>query len=158
MLQPLDILCWRVTPEAPLFGRMIGWAERKMGEQRGDAAYYHVAFVSPMTSWMYASKPPMIDLYPIPNPLPTYVEVHRLRIPATPEQYHQIFSYAHSRKGRPYDFIGVLTAGMVELGGLEFCSLYVLNSFANGQIVLASNIEFPTPDDIAGSSLIARIA
>ena len=116
-LLPGDILCWRVTPEAPLVGRMIGWAEHRLGDQKGDAADYHVAFVSQDVSQIYSAKPPKIDLYPIPNPLPSYIEVHRLRTSPTPDQLQAIFKYAESRRGKSYDFLGVLTAGMVEIGG-----------------------------------------
>jgi hypothetical protein len=153
LLQPGDILAWCVTPDAPLVGRMIGWAERQLGDQKGDAAYYHVAIVSQNITEMYASRPPKIDLYPTPLPLPNYIELHRLRIAPDSDQLKAVFSYAESRRGRPYDFLGVLTVGNVEMGGLEFCSKYVLDCFAEAQIVLAPNVQFPTPDDIGGSDL-----
>jgi hypothetical protein len=153
-LRPLDVLCWRVDKGAPLVGRMIGWAERRLGDQKGTAAYYHVAFVSADVTKMYSSQPPRINLYPVPSPIPSYVEVRRLTTPPTPEQLKAIFEYADSRISRLYDFMGVCTAGFVEIGGLEFCSKYTLDSFAEGQIVLAPTIQFPTPDDIAASPLL----
>jgi hypothetical protein len=106
---------------------------------------------------MYSSQPPKINLYPISDPLPFNVEVYRLKVAPSQDQIAAIFAYAESRRKRCYDFIGVLTVGMVELGGLEFCSKYTEDSFAAGQIVLSSAIQFPTPDQIVCSPLSSRI-
>ena len=153
ILLPGDILCWCVTNQAPLMGLMIGAVERKIGDQVGPAAFYHCAIVSANTSLMYASRPPRIDLYPIPLPLPAYIEVRRTKVKLTDEQIKAIFYYAESRRGRLYPFLGVLTAGWLS-GNLEFCSQYVEDSYANGQVVLAPDIRFTTPDDIANSGLL----
>lgn len=154
-LQPFDILLWKVSPSASLIERAIGWAEARLGDQQG-AAFYHVGFVSGSSKTFYQSKPPKIQLTPVPDPLPPYIVPYRLIAPPTPAQLTMIFAYANSRLGRPYDFLGVLTAGYVEVGGLEFCSKYTNDSGAAAQIVLSSKIQ-PTPDDIANSPLIAPI-
>ena len=156
-LQPADLLCWRVTPLAPWIGQLIGWGERQvLHDQKGPAAYYHIAFIAADTSKMYASKPPKIDLYPIPDPLPPYIEVHRLKVHPTDTQLQAIFTYAESRRGKWYPFLGVLTAGWLS-GNLEFCSQYVEDAFAEGQYILCPDIRFSTPDDVAGSTLTFQV-
>jgi hypothetical protein len=157
MLQPGDVLLWRVVPQAPWKDRLIGWGENLIHQVASDGyEYYHVAFVSNDTNQMYSSQPPKIDLYPIPKPLPDYVEVYRTITPLDHVQLINIFKYAESRRGRPYPFIGVLTIGWLS-GNLEFCSQYTEDSFACGQVVLSDDIRFTTPDDIANSSLIKRV-
>jgi hypothetical protein len=156
ILQPADVLCWRVMAGTSWFERLIGWGERRLGDQTGPAAFYHCAFVAQDTTKMYASKPPKIDLYPIPNSLPSYIEVHRLKVPPSSAQLQAIFAYAESRRGKWYPILGVLTAGWLS-GNLEFCSQYTEDSFADGQIVLAPNIRFTTPDDIAASPLLLKV-
>ena len=73
------------------------------------------------------------------------------------DQLKAIFAYADSRLGRLYDFLGVCTAGVVEFGGLEFCSQYTEDSFAAGQVVLSPDIRFTSPDDIASSDMLVKI-
>jgi hypothetical protein len=153
VLLPADILCWAVSPQAPVMGRLIGYAERKIGDQVGPWAFYHCAIVSANISLMYASRPPKIDLYPIPDPLPAYIEVRRTKVKLTDDQIKAIFYYADSRKGNIYPFLGVITFGWLS-GNLEFCSQYVEDSYANGQVVLAPDIRFTTPDDISNSGLL----
>ena len=155
-LQPGDILLWRVDPGAPLLDRLIGWAERRLGDQR-SAAYYHVGFVSNATSLFYEAKPPRVCLAPIPNPLPPYVEVYRLRGSIDPTALRRVLDYADTRIGRLYDFLGVLTAGFIEVGGLEFCSQYTEDSFAAYPVELCPDVKFTTPDDVANSAMLVRV-
>lgn len=156
MIQPGDILLWRVDPRAPVLDRLIGWGE-KLIKQRGpqDSQYYHVAFVSQDVTQMYSSQPPMIDLYPVPDPIEDHIEIYRLKNPLA-ASWPDIFKYAESRRGRIYPFLGVLTAGWLS-GNLEFCSQYTEDSFACGQVVLSSAIRFTSPDDIASSPSLVRI-
>lgn len=157
-LKPGDILLWRVDQEAPLLDRLIGWGESKLKQRAPQGyQYYHVAFLSSAINWMYSSQPPKIDLYPVPNPLPDYVEVYRLRGGATEAGLANVFKYAESRRGRWYDFLGVATAGFVELGGLEFCSLLANDSYCQYPVCLCQNIRFPTPDDFAASGALIRV-
>jgi hypothetical protein len=149
ILQPADILLFRVDPGAPLWDRAVGWGERFLKQTTPqDSQYYHVAFVSIDTTQMYSSQPPKIDLYPIPQPLPSYIQVYRSKVALTPDQLKAIFTYAESRRGRIYPFLGVLTAGWLS-GNLEFCSQFAEDSFAEGDVLLSPKIRFTTPDDIA---------
>ena len=107
---------------------------------------------------MYSAQPPRIQLYPIPDPLPPYIEVHRLRDGTTQGGVENIFAYANSRLGRLYDFAGVLTAGFLEIGGLEFCSQLTEDAFCEYPVCLCENIRFTSPDDIANSGALKRIS
>jgi hypothetical protein len=157
-LLPGDILMFRVDPGAPLLDRLIGWGESKLKQRTPQGyQYYHVAFVSADVTRMYSAQPPTINLYPIENPLPSYIEVYRVRGGLSPVQLKDIFNYADSRKGKCYDFIGVGTFGFLEIGGLEFCSQFTEDSFANGQVVLSPDIRFTTPDDVADSPFLVKV-
>lgn len=158
MLQPGDVLLWRIDPGAPWVDRLIGWGERRLGQGiKGKADYYHVGFVSRIPGQFYESKPPRIALSPIPNPLPSYVETYRLRSPPHPDLLKAVFDYADTRVGNLYDFLGVLTGGFVEIAGLEFCSKFTNDSFSYAGIVLCPNQELISPDDIAASPLLQRV-
>ncbi len=151
-LLPGDILLWRIDKGAPLIDRLIGWGERRLKQDHSDVVnYYHVSFVSMNTAKMYSAQPPKIDLYWIPDPLPAYVEIYRVRQGLSDKQRTTIFRYAQMRCGKPYDFLGVLTGGFVEVGGLEFCSKYTNDSYSYGNITLCPSQELISPDDIAAS-------
>lgn len=159
MIQPGDLLLWRVDPQASLVDRLIGWGESKLRQRTPQGyQYYHVAFVSADPKYMYSSQPPCINLYPIPDPLPSYIEVYRLKDLANEAGLAFVFAYAESRRGRWYDFLGVLTAGLIEVGGLEFCSQLAMDAFVHYPVCLCENIRFASPDDIAGSDKLIRIS
>lgn len=157
MLQPGDILLWRIDQGAPLVDRLIGWGERGLGQSRGKADYYHVGFVSHNPRFFYQSKPLRICRSPVPQPLPEYLQVLRLISTPSEKQLEAIFNYADSRLGKIYDFIGVLTGGFLEIGGLEFCSKFTNNAFSYAGIVLSPSEELISPDDIAASLLLASV-
>lgn len=158
-LQPGDVLLWRIGPGAPWFDRLIGWGERRLGQGiKGKADYYHCGFVSRAPNLFYQAKPPRICLSPVPAPFPPYLEAYRLILPPTPERLKAVFDYADSRLGRPYDWMGVLTGGFVEIGNLEFCSKLLNNSFSYAGLVLRPDEELISPDDIAASPLLFRLS
>jgi hypothetical protein len=158
MLQPLDILMWRIDPGASWIDRLIGWGERKTKQSNSEKVnYYHTGLVAQDSSQFYQAKPPRVCVSPVPNPLPSYMEVYRLRKPASYEQFKEIYRYADSRLGNWYDFLGVLTAGFVQVGGLEFCSKYLNNSFDNGGIVIVPAHLLISPDDIVASPKLVRV-
>lgn len=157
-VQPGDILLWRVVPGAPLLDRLIGWGESKLKQRTATGyQYYHVAFVAADPKLMYSAQPPRIQLYPIPDPLPEYIEVWRLKERVTAHGLSNVFAYANLRLGKWYDFIGVLTAGFLEIGGLEFCSQLTEDAYCEYPVALCENIRFSSPDDIANSKHIARV-
>lgn len=156
-LQPGDILAWRVDKEAPIWDRLIGWGESLIKQRTPQGyQYYHVAIVSPDVQRMYSSQPPKIDLYPVPDPLPSHIEVYRLKGGAAFPGLANVFKYAESRRGRWYPMLGVITAGWLQ-GNLEFCSQLTEDSFCQYPVALCQNIRFSSPDDIAASSALIRI-
>jgi hypothetical protein len=158
MLQPGDILLWRIDPGAPWIDRLIGWGERRLGQSSGKPAdYYHVGFVSAASGSFYQAKPPRVCLSAVPSPFPAYLEAYRLRVAPAPDALRKVFGYADSRLGKLYDFLGVLTGGFLEAGGLEFCSKFTNDAFSYAGIVLAPSEELISPDDIAASPLLARV-
>lgn len=107
---------------------------------------------------MYQAKPTKTDLYPVPDPLPAYVEVWRFKAGLKDASgLARVFAYAESRRGKLYDWIGVLTAGFIEVGGLEFCSQLTEDAFLQYPYTLCPDVRFTTPDDIANSSLLFKI-
>jgi hypothetical protein len=158
MLQPGDLLLWKVGPGANLLDRLIGWGESKIGQVFDHGRqYYHVATVSADITLMYSAQPPKIDLYPIPTPLPPYIEIRRLKAGVTPEGLYRVFDYLESRRGRWYDFLGVLTFGMIEVGGLEFCSQLTEDGWMKYPVEISPDSRWTTPDDIAFSDAFITI-
>lgn len=158
MLQPGDILMWRVDPGAPLLDRLIGWGERML--KQSDSAkknYYHVGFVGPNYRNVYQSKPPAICCTEIPQPLPDNIEVYRLIVPPTPDQLKSIFTYANSQLGKWYNFLGVLTGGYVQIGSFQFCSQFTWIAYSAAGIQLCPFEFLESPDDIAASDKLTKI-
>lgn len=151
ILQPGDLLLWKVVPGAPLIDRLIGKGEQLMGDQVGSMAYYHVAFVAANPKNYYSSQPPKIDKFVIPDPFWPNVEIRRIP-DLDPIKLSLVFQYAESRRGSWYPFLGVLTAGWLS-GNQEFCSQYAEDSFAHYPLLLSNNVRFSTPDAIASSPL-----
>jgi hypothetical protein len=157
--RPGDILLWRVAPGVGLIDRLVGWGESKIGETTPQGYhYFHVAFIAANPKNYYSSQPPKIDKFICPETWPSYVEQWRLKEALSGSQLNSIFQYAESRRGKLYPFISVLSCGMIQLGGLEFCSQYTEDSFAHGQILLTPDCTFATPDDIASSNVLQRIS
>jgi len=158
-LQPADILLWRCDSSASWIDRLVGWGESKIGETTPQGYhYYHVAFVAANPKNYYSSQPPKVDKFICPQTWSANVEVWRLKMALSGSQLNSIFEYAESRRGKLYPFLSVLSFGMVQLGGLEFCSQYTEDSFAHGQILLSPDCTFATPDDLAASNVIHRVA
>lgn len=157
-LLPGDILMWRIAQGASLVPRLIGWAESKLGQGSKSRQYYHVGFVGPDNGHFYQSRPPKICNTPIPRPLPDYVEVYRLKQPPNAVELSRIFSYAESQVGKWYNFIGVLTWGYLQVGDLPYCSQFTWQAYTHGNILLCPWDKLESPDDIASSELLERIA
>lgn len=149
MLQPGDVLMFRVDDGAPLIDRLIAWGERMLKQSNADKKnYYHVGFVSADPRKYYESKPPRICLTDVPQPLPDYVEVYRPLTPLTPDQLKKIFTYANSKIGTLYNFLGVLTAGYVQIGQFMFCSQFTWVSYSQASFYFCPYEFLESPDDI----------
>ena len=159
ILQPCDVLMFRAGPGAPLLGRLIGWAETALRQPgSGQRNYYHVAFVSDDTRLMWSAQPPVIDRYPIVSPLPDYIEVRRPAPALTPAEVANILAYAQTRRGVWYDFIGCLTAGYVEVGGLEFCSKFLNDAFSHAPRVVVPDATLISPDAVGSAPMLQERA
>jgi uncharacterized protein YycO len=156
-LQPSDLLLWRIDSEASWFERLIGWGERQLGEQQGDVAYYHVGICGPDALHYYDSAPGGVKNRNVPDWLPDHVEVYRFKIAPAPAQLAKMFSYANSQIGTGYNYIGVLTAGWIEVAGKPFCSELVWRICTYAGIVICPWQTCLSPDDVASSPLLERV-
>ena len=157
-LQPLDVLAWKIGPESSWVERLVGWGERWTRQANsGRVNYSHVAFVSRNINWMYSAQPPRTNLYPVPDTFLSYIEVYRLKSVPNADQIRRICMYAQTRCGKWYPFLAVLTAGLVQIGGLEFCSELVNDSFQWGDLVLVPHHTCVSPDDLVASAALTRI-
>ena len=146
-------------PDAPLLDRLIGWGERRLGEVGSDTAnYYHVSMVGVDPLHYYESKPGGVCNTPMPNPLPPYIEVRRFINPLTDIQLKSMWAYANSQLGVGYNYIGVITGGLVEVLGKPFCSELVWRMGTYAGVVVCPWKTCLSPDDIAASPLLAPIA
>ena len=159
MIQPGDLLLWRVGPGASWIDRLIGWGERRLGQPSPNGnSYYHVGFVGPGCLKFYQSKPPCICNTTVPDPLPANIEVYRLKVPLTDDQLHRVYNYANSQLGKWYNFLGVLTGGFIQVGDFSFCSQFAWQAYTYAGIVLCPWETLRSPDDIAASPLIAKVS
>ena len=148
-LQPGDILAWRIGPGASWIDRLIGWGERKTGQPNSDKVnYYHVAIVGPDASHYYESAPPGgVQNTIVPATLPECIEVYRFKEPLTPDELHKMWTYANAQLGKGYNYIGVLTAGYVQIAGKPFCSELVWDICISATRKLCDWMMCISPDD-----------
>lgn len=158
ILQPSDILLWRVNPAASWIDRFIGWGERLTGQINSrQVNYYHVAMVGVDPLHYYDSAPGGIKNSLIPIPWPSNIEVYRLIAPLSGKQMSAMWTYANSQIGTGYNYVGVFTAGMVEVLGKPFCSELVWRMATYAGTVICPWKTCLTPDDIAASLLLERV-
>lgn len=159
ILLPGDILLWKVTPQASLIDRLVGWGERFTGQVDSTVTnYYHVGIVGVDPLHFYDSAPGGVKNSLIPIPFPLNIEVYRFIQPLTADQLLKMWTYANSQKGVGYNYVGVLTAGLVEVFGKPFCSELVWRIVTYAGRVICPWKTCLTPDDIANSSLLQRVA
>lgn len=154
ILFPGDILCWKAGPGASVLDRLIAWGEGLVHD-KGD--YYHVGFVGPGVLKFYQSKPPAICNVDMPVPLSPNIEVYRLKTLLTEDQLTKIFTYANSQIGKWYNFLGVISFGMIQVGSFAFCSQFTWQAYTYAGIVLCPWETLESPDDIAASDLLVRV-
>lgn len=159
MIQSTDILAWRVDPSASVIDRLIGWGERQTKQINSSKAnYYHVGMVGVDPLHFYDSAPGGVKNSLLPKPLPENIEVYRFITPIANDQFLKMWTYANSQKGIPYNYVGVLTAGLVEIFGRPFCSELVWRICTYAGIVICPWKTCLSPDDIAASPLLARVS
>lgn len=158
VIKPGDILLWRVGPGSSWVDRLIGYGEHLSGQVNSSTInYYHVAMVGVDVLHLYDSRPGGVDNRPIPVPLSDNIEVYRMKEPLTADELKAMWSYGNSQKGVGYNWIGVLTAGLVEVLGKPFCSELVWRMATYAGRVICPWKTCLSPDDIAASSLLTRV-
>ena len=158
-LQPGDILLWKVAASSSFIDRLIGWGERKTGQiGSATANYYHVAIVGVDMLHFYDSQPGGVGNRDIPKPFPAYIEVYRFKDPLNDDDLLKMWTYANSQKGKGYNYIGVLTAGMIEVWGKPFCSELVWRICTYAGRVICPWKTCLSPDDIAASTQLIRVS
>ena len=157
-LQPGDILLWRIGPSASWIDRLIGWGERKTGDiNSAQVNYYHAGMVGPDALHYYESKPGGFRNTPIPSPWPDYLEVKRFIIPLTPDELTKMWIQANSQLGTGYNYIGVLSAGFIEVAGKPFCSESVWRLCTFAARVICPWKKCLSPDDLEASSVLRTV-
>lgn len=158
ILKPGDILLWRITPESPWFDRAIGWGETKTGQVNSKFVnYYHAGIVGVDPLHFYDSRPGGVKNDLIPIPWPSYIEVYRMKVPFTDDELKKMWIYANSQLGVGYNWIGVLTAGLVQIMGKPFCSELVWRIATYAGRFICPWKTCLSPDDIAASLQLERI-
>jgi hypothetical protein len=158
ILQPGDLLFWRIDPGASWVDRLIGWGERRLHEPHSDTVnYYHVGIVGPDALHYYNSAPGGVKNNPIPNPWPSYIEVRRFIRLLDNIQLDKMWQYANSQIGTGYNYVGVLSAGLIEILGKPFCSELVWRILTYAGVVICPWETCLSPDDLAASVLIAPV-
>lgn len=156
VLQPLDLLLFRVGPTADFIARTIGWAEQRLKEP-GTAQYYHVGFVGPDIKHYYESRVPRIKNTDMPDPIPPHIEVYRFISEITPASRAFIYSYANSQLGKWYNLLGVLTAGLIQIGDFPYCSQFAWECYTQGGVTICPYSSLLSPDDVASSRYLLRV-
>ena len=159
-LQPGDILAWRVGPGSSWVDRLIGWGEAKTGNGCANGnEYYHVAIVGPDASHYYESAPAGgVQNNLVPVALPENVEVYRFIQPLTPDDLRHMWVYANAQLGKGYNYVGVLTAGFIQVAGKPFCSELVWDICVSAQRVICNWGMCISPDEIVESNVLSRIS
>jgi hypothetical protein len=106
----------------------------------------------------YDSEPGGVANRLIPVPLPANIEVYRFIVPFTPAGLLKMWTYANSQKGTGYNYIGVLTAGFIQIAGKPFCSELVWRIATYAGVVICPWRTCLSPDDIAASLLLKRVS
>jgi hypothetical protein len=126
LMQPNDILLFKVIPSSSYLDKLIGWGQRLFGRVPKGLGYCHVALVDRDTDLMLEAKWPKtrvskIDLTELNK---TYgVELYRVRN-ATPEQIDLAINWAHDHLDEWYD-IPLFLTGWLAVKHSEVCSTFV---------------------------------
>lgn len=157
---PGDILLFRVSSSSNWLDKIIGWGQRVIHEAPTDAAYCHVALVGPDSSHMFEAKWPKIHNVPIDLKAiqkNIVLEVYRVKA-ITAQEVDQVMNFAQGRIGRRYDILAILTFGYVQIGPSAVCSQFVWESFTAAGLCLCPWRDLTSPDDIANSGLLEKVA
>ena len=113
--------------------------------------------VGPDYRHLYDSRPGGVNNRLVEDSATPDMEVYRMIEPFTDDELNAMWTYANSQKGVGYNWIGVLTVGMIEVWGKPFCSELVWRMATYAGRVLCPWETCLSPDDIAASLLIKRV-
>lgn len=154
MIQPADILLYRIGPNASWIEKAIGWGQRVIGQAPGTVAYDHAAIATSHVGLIESYWPKVRKrLYNSTDPT---LEAWRVK-GITVARQNQVLTYAAQHVGEWYNLTGILTLGLVQLGHSAVCSQFVWEAFTAAGILLCPYETLESPDDIAASSLIMRV-
>lgn len=163
MIQPADILLFRVAKQSSTLDKLIGWGQKVIHQAPTLAEYCHAALVGPD----YApGQPSMIEArWPRVHRIPldiadlekrNPVEVYRVK-DMTPAQIEDVLGYAMEHVGVRYDMLAILTFGVLQLGNCDVCSQLDWESFTPAGIALCPFQGLLSPDDLAAAKGLIRI-
>lgn len=155
ILQPGDILLYRVTPNSPWHDKVIAWGEQLLKKKFTKFNYCHVAMVDYDTDLILEAVWPWTHLTLFPGKGNNPVEVYRVK-DVTPEQVKLAITWAHQNLGVWYD-LGRLFFGLFPSRHKVICSTYIDYSWDNAGRSLGDG-KLLSPDEIAVSSQIVLIA
>lgn len=121
--------------------------------------FYHVAIIGPGAEHYYESAPfGGVQNTLVPTPLPDCIEVYRFVQPLTDADKAKMWAYANAQLGKGYNYIGVLTAGWIEVAGKPFCSELVWRICAAASRNLCDWMTCISPDDLAESPSLQKVS
>lgn len=154
MIQPGDILFWKVTPKSSLIARLIGAGQLLAREGRGTTLYSHVSIVESdgvhieavfpwIRSGLFNQKDPRIEVWRV--------------IDATPEQAASAVRAARSHIGEWYSLSSLLF-GLFH-NGQRNCAILMNDSWvAAGLPLWRQSDRFLTPNDLSQSDRLMRVS
>lgn len=160
ILRPGDLLLFRISASSNWLDRLIGWGQRKIHQAPTDASYCHVAIVGPDSLSIYEAVWPRIhnvvlEIEKIQKTL--ILETYRVK-GITPEQVERVMAAAKRGVGKRYDVLAILTFGLLQMGPMAVCSQFAYECFLDADIVLCPWADLESPDNIAASPCLIRVA
>ena len=155
-----DLLLFRVSRSSNWLDKAIGWGQRVIHQAPTDADYCHVAIVGPTPDRMYEAVWPKFHntaLAPELVQKNLILEFYRVR-DSTPEQVKKVMDYCQTLVGDPYPVISILTFGLVTLGHAPYCSQAAWRAWMAADRLICADEQMVSPDDIAGSKAVIRVA
>ena len=118
---PGDVILYPAGPKSALSSRLVVAGEIVAGLGNGMRQYSHAAIVAYTPGWQFEAVFPFTCRSKIDTSRP--YEIWRLG-ELTHEERIQVLRWCQEHVGHPYNLIGVLTAGYVNLPGTYYCSQF----------------------------------
>jgi len=130
-MKPGDILAYKINKETTnIFSRLISWISRvTVGNWLvdGEDSFNHVAILSDVPGMQYELTWPNGGLNPIKwDKYDVYSVVYQ---GLTDEQRKKILEYCKNNSKKEYDWLAIITFGLLSIGGKSICSRFVANAY-----------------------------